>query len=74
MFGFYFIIVAQSQKIARDVHEEISFRVLAANKKLDSLTMLGFRKNHPGALASLSAQVLEPGQNAGLVKRGNVAP
>ena len=36
--------------------------------------MLGFRKNHPGALASLSAQVLEPGQNAGLVKRGNVAP
>ena len=63
----YCIGVASSRRIALRLHEDIPFRVLAANNTPD------FRKDHLGALASLFLQVLELCWKAGLVKLGHVA-
>ncbi len=59
--------VASSRRIARHLHEDIAFRVLAANNTPD------FRKDHLKALADLFHQVLELCRRAGLVKLGHVA-
>ena len=59
--------VASSRRIAQRLHEDIAFRVLAANNTPD------FRKDHLEALADLFLQVLELCKQAGLVKLGHVA-
>ena len=59
--------VAPSRRIAQRLHEDIAFRVLAANNTPD------FRKDHLEALADLFLQVLELCKQAGLVKLGHVA-
>ena len=69
----YCIGVASSRRIALRLHEDISFRVLAANNTPDFRTISDFRKDHLGALAGLFLQVLELCQKAGLVKLGHVA-
>ena len=59
--------VASSRRIAQRLHEDIAFRVLAANNTPD------FRKDQLEALADLFLQVLELCKQAGLVKLGHVA-
>ena len=65
--------VASSRRIARRLHEDIAFRVLAANNTPDFRTVSDFRKDHLAALADLFLQVLALCQRAGLVKLGHVA-
>ena len=65
--------VASSRRIAQGLHEDIAFRVLAANSTPDFRTISDFRKDHLGALADLFHQVLELCREAGLVKLGHVA-
>ena len=69
----YCVGVASSRRIAQRLHEDIAFRVLAANNTPDFRTVSDFRKDHLAALAGLFLQVLELCQRAGLVKLGHVA-
>ena len=69
----YCIGVASSRRIAQRLHEDIAFRVLAANNTPDFRTVSDFRKDHLAALAGLFLQVLAFCQRAGLVKLGHVA-
>ena len=69
----YCIGVASSRRIAQRLHEDIAFRVLAANNTPDFRTISDFRKDHLGALSGLFLQVLELYQRAGLVKLGHMA-
>ena len=65
--------VASSRRIAQRLHEDIAFRVLAANNTPDFRTVSDFRKDHLAALGDLFQQVLELCRKAGLVKLGHVA-
>ena len=69
----YCVGVASSRRIAQRLHEDIAFRVLAANNTPDFRTISDFRKDHLAALTGLLSQVLELCQRAGLVKLGHVA-
>jgi len=69
----YCVGVASSRRLAQRLHEDIAFRVLAANNTPDFRTIADFRKDHLGALSGLFLQVLELCQQAGLVKLGHVA-
>ena len=50
--------VASSRRIARRLHEDIAFRVLAANNTPDFRTVSDSRKDHREALSDLFLQVL----------------
>ena len=63
----YCVGVASSRRIAQRLHEDIAFRVLAANNTPD------FRKDNLAALSGLFLQMLVLCQQAGLVKLGHVA-
>ena len=65
--------VASSRRIAQRLHEDIGFRVLAANNTPDFRTVSDSRKDHLQALGGLFLQVLALCQQAGLVKLGHVA-
>ena len=65
--------VASSRRIAQRLHEDIAFRVLAANNTPDFRTISDFRKDHLEALGDLFLQVLALCQQAGLVNLGHVA-
>ncbi len=65
--------VASSRRMAQRLHEDIAFRVLAANNTPDFRTISDFRKDHLAALSGLFLQVLALCQQAGLVKLGHVA-
>ncbi len=69
----YCIGVASSRRIAQRLHEDIAFRVLAANNTPDFRTVSDFRKDHLEALAGMFRQILGLCQRAGLVKLGHVA-
>ena len=69
----YCIGVASSRRIAQRLHEDIAFRVLAANNTPDFRTVSDFRKDHLAALTGLFLQVLALCQRSGLVKLGHVA-
>ena len=69
----YCIGVASSRRITQRLHEDIAFRVLAANNTPDFRTISDFRKDHLGVLAGLFLQVLAFCQRSGLVKLGHVA-
>ena len=53
----YCIGVASSRRIAQRLHEDIAFRVLAANNTPDFRTISDFRKDHLGALSGLFLQL-----------------
>ena len=55
------------------LHEDVAFRVLAANNTPDFRTVSDFRKDHLTALSGLFLQVLMLCQREGLVKLGHVA-
>ena len=65
--------VSSSRRIANRLHEDIAFRVLAANNTPDFRTVSDFRKDHLPSLSGLFLQVLALCQRAGLVKLGHVA-
>ena len=65
--------VASSRRIAQRLHEDIAFRVLAANNTPDFRTISDFRKDNVDALSGLFVQVLASCQQAGPVKLGHVA-
>ena len=69
----YCIGVASSRRIAARLHEDIAFRVLAANNTPDFRTISDFRKDHLAALSGLFLQVLMLCSQAGPVKLGHVA-
>ena len=69
----YCIGVPSSRRIAQRLHEDIAFRVLAANNTPDFRTISDFRKDHLVALSGLFLQVVLLCQQAGLVKLGHVA-
>lgn len=65
--------VYSSRRIAKHVHEDVAFRVLAAGNAPDFRTISEFRRRHLAALSGLFRQVLEVAQRAGLVKLKHVA-
>ena len=65
--------IPASRQIARELEEDVAFRVLAANQRPDFRTLSDFRKQHLPALADLFVQVLKLCQRAGLVKLGHIA-
>lgn len=69
----YCIGVPSSRKIEKHLHQDIAFRVLAANNTPDFRTISDFRKDHLEALGGLFLQVLRLCQQAGLVKLGHVS-
>ncbi len=69
----YAVGVPASRQIARELEENVAFRVLAANQQPDFRTISDFRKQHLGALSDLFVQVLQLCQRAGLVKLGHIA-
>ena len=69
----YCVGVPSSRKIEKRLHEDVGFRVLAANNSPDFRTISDFRKEHLKALAGLFVQVLRLCQRTGLVKLGHVS-
>ena len=69
----YCVGVASSRRIAQRLHEDIAFRVLAANNTPDFRTISDFRKDNLDALSGLFVQVLALCRQAGLVKLGHAA-
>ncbi len=69
----YCVGVASSRRIAQQLHEDIAFRVLAANNTPDFRTISDFRNDNLEALSGLFLQVLALCRQAGLVKLGHVA-
>ena len=65
--------MASSRRIFQRLHEDIAFRVPAANNTPDFRTVSDFRKDHLQALGGLFLQALALCQQAGLVKLGHVA-
>ena len=63
----YCVGVASSRRIAQRLHEDIAFRVLAANNTPDFRTISDFRKDNLEALSGLFLQVLALCRRAGLV-------
>ncbi len=64
---------SSARKIERATHEDVAFRVLAADQHPDHDSVAAFRQRHLGALAALFGQVLHLCQQAGLVTLGHVA-
>jgi len=69
----YAVGIPASRQIARELEENVAFRVLAANQRPDFRTLSDFRKQHLTALTELFVQVLRLCQRAGLVKLGHIA-
>ena len=65
--------VPSSRRIEKRLHEDIAFRVLAANNTPDFRTISDFRKEHLVALDGLFLKVLELCRQAGLAKLGHVS-
>ena len=62
-----------SRKLARKLHEDVAFRVLAAGNFPAHRTLCDFRANHLEELSQLFVQVVRLAQECGLVKLGTVA-
>jgi transposase len=62
-----------SRKIARKIHEDIAFRVLAAGNFPAYRTISDFRKNHLSDFETVFVQLVRIAQELGLVKLGTLA-
>ncbi len=69
----YCVGVPSSRKIERRCHEDVAFRVIAANTAPDHSRISEFRRRHLDALAGLFVEILRMCQAQGLVKLGHVA-
>jgi transposase len=65
--------VFSSRKLERHCHENIAFRVIAANNTPDHRTISDFRKRHLGALQHIFVQILRLCRQSGLVKFGHIS-
>jgi Transposase domain (DUF772)/Transposase DDE domain len=65
--------VRSSRQLERRCHEDIAFRVLAANQTPDHVTIARFRVRHERALAGFLLKSLKLCAAAGMVKVGTVA-
>jgi transposase len=65
--------VRSSRQLERRCHEDIAFRVLAANQAPDHVTIARFRVRHETALAGFLVESLKLCAAAGMVKVGTVA-
>ncbi len=65
--------VFSSRKIARKLHEDVAFRVLAAGNFPAHRTIRDFRALHLKELAELFVQVVRLAREMGLVKLGTIA-
>jgi len=65
--------VFSSRKIARKLHEDVAFRVLAAGNFPKHRTLCDFRALHLQELAALFVQVVKLAGECGLVKLGTIA-
>src|SRR5690606_16066643 len=65
--------VFSSRKIARKLHEDVAFRVLAAGNFPAHRTIRDFRAIHLQELAGLFAQVVRMARELGLVRLGTIA-
>jgi transposase len=68
----YCVGIASSRRIAKELEEDVAFRVLAAENRPDFRTISDFRKRHLKPLSRIFLQVLRMCQEAGLVKVGHV--
>lgn len=69
----YCIGERSSRRIERRLHEDVGFRVVAANATPDHATLARFRRRHQSAIAGLFGQVLGLCVKAGMVDAGLVA-
>ncbi len=65
--------VFSSRRIARDVHENIALRVLAASHAPSHRTICRFRKDHIDEFQALFVQVVQIAVEAGLVQMGQLS-
>ena len=65
--------VFSSRKIAKKLHEDVAFRVLAAGNFPAHRTIRDFRASHLKVLSELFVQVVRLAREMGLVKLGTVA-
>ena len=65
--------VFSSRRIARQIEENIAFRVLAAGNAPDHRTICRFREQHLAAFERLFVQVVQIARDAGLVRMGTLA-
>lgn len=65
--------VFSSRKIARKLHEDVAFRVLAAGNFPAHRTIRDFRALHLKELSELFAQIVRLAREMGLVKLGTIA-
>ena len=73
LFYAYCTGVPSSRQIEKRTHEDVAFRVIAANRHPDHDSICEFRKRHLKSLAGLFLHILRLCQEAGLVKLGHVA-
>jgi transposase len=69
----YCLGVRSSRQLERRCHEDIAFRVLAANQTPDHVTIARFRVRHEQALAGFFVESLKLCAAAGMVQVGTVA-
>ena len=65
--------VFSSRKMARKLHEDVAFRVLAAGNYPAHRTICDFRATHLTALSELFVQVVTLAKECGLVKLGTIS-
>ena len=65
--------VFSSRKLARKLHEDVAFRVLAAGNFPAHRTICDFRALHLKELSALFVQVVKLARECGLVKLGTIA-
>ena len=65
--------VFSSRKLARKLHEDVAFRVLAADNYPAHRTICDFRALHLEELSGLFVQVVKLARECGLVKLGTIA-
>jgi transposase len=65
--------VFSSRKLAKKLHEDVAFRVLAAGNFPAHRTLSDFRALHLAELAALFSQVVKLARECGLVKLGTIA-
>ncbi|WP_198399497.1 transposase, partial [Caballeronia calidae] len=65
--------VFSSRKLARKLHEDVAFRVLAAGNYPAHRTLCDFRAFHLKELSELFVQVVKLAKECGLVKLGTIA-
>jgi transposase len=73
LFYAYAVGERSSRRIESRLHDDVAFRVIAANRAPDHATIARFRVRHEGAIAALFAQVLGLCVREGLVETKVVA-